>query len=65
MRLAPPSVLMPFAYAQIGFATAIGWLLFDHAPDLWSILGICLIGFGGVGTVWLNGRAAGRVPTAG
>lgn len=65
VRLAPLSVLMPFAYAQIGFATAIGWLLFDHAPDLWSILGICLIGFGGIGTVWLNGRAAGRAPTAG
>ena len=65
VRLAPLSVLMPFAYAQIGFATAIGWLLFDHAPDLWSILGICLIGFGGIGTVWLNGRGAGRVPTAG
>ena len=28
VRVAPLSVLMPFAYAQIVFATAIGWLLF-------------------------------------
>ncbi len=53
---APASVLMPFAYAQIGFAAAIGWLVFDHAPDIGSIAGMCLIGLGGIGTVWLNGR---------
>ena len=56
VRAAPLSVLMPFAYAQIAFATAIGWLLFAHAPDVWAITGICLIGLGGIGTVWLNGR---------
>ncbi|MET0917684.1 MAG: DMT family transporter [Burkholderiales bacterium] len=56
VQAAPLSVLMPFAYAQIGFATAIGWLVFGHAPDAWSVAGICLIGLGGVGTVWLNGR---------
>ncbi len=58
VRVAPLSVLMPFAYAQIIFATAIGWLLFAHAPDAWAIAGICLIGLGGIGTVWLNGRPA-------
>ncbi|GAA4332903.1 DMT family transporter [Variovorax defluvii] len=59
VRTAPLSVLMPFAYAQIAFATAIGWLLFGHAPDAWAIVGTGLIGLGGIGTVWLNGRAAG------
>lgn len=58
VRAAPLSVLMPFAYAQIASATAIGWLIFGHAPDLWSIIGTCLIGLGGIGTVWLNGRDA-------
>ncbi|MDM0011228.1 DMT family transporter [Variovorax sp. J22P168] len=62
VRLAPLSVLMPFAYAQIAFAMAIGWLLFDHAPDLWAVVGTLLIGLGGIGTVWLNGRDAGRMP---
>jgi drug/metabolite transporter (DMT)-like permease len=56
VRSAPLSVLMPFAYAQIGFAAAIGWVLFHHAPDRWAFGGICLIGLGGVGTVWLSGR---------
>lgn len=56
VRAAPLTVLMPFAYAQIAFAAVIGWLAFGHAPDAWSIAGICLIGLGGIGTVWLNGR---------
>jgi drug/metabolite transporter (DMT)-like permease len=58
VRSAPLSVLMPFAYAQIGFATLIGWLVFGHAPDAWAVAGTCLIGLAGIGTVWLNGRAA-------
>lgn len=58
VRTAPLSLLMPFAYAQIGFAAAIGSMLFHHAPDHWTIGGICLIVFGGVGTVWLSGRRA-------
>ena len=61
VRAAPLSVLMPFAYAQIAFATAIGWLVFGHAPEPWAIFGTCLIGMGGIGTVWLNGRGVRRI----
>ncbi|WP_077002890.1 DMT family transporter, partial [Variovorax sp. KK3] len=50
VRTAPLSLLMPFAYAQIGFAAAIGWALFDHAPDGWTVFGIGLIASAGVGT---------------
>jgi drug/metabolite transporter (DMT)-like permease len=56
VRVAPLSVLMPFAYVQIAFAAFIGWLIFGHMPDAWSALGIGLICLGGVGTVWLNAR---------
>ena len=40
---APVSRLMPYLYAQIGFATLAGWLVFDHAPDRWTWLGMGLI----------------------
>lgn len=40
---APVSRLMPYLYAQIGFATLAGWLVFDHAPDAWTWLGMGLI----------------------
>jgi drug/metabolite transporter (DMT)-like permease len=56
VRVAPHSVLMPFAYVQIAFAAFIGWLVFGHMPDAWSVLGIGFICLGGVGTVWLNAR---------
>jgi drug/metabolite transporter (DMT)-like permease len=40
---APASRLTPYMYAQIGFATLGGWIVFDHAPDVWTVLGIALI----------------------
>lgn len=40
---APASRLTPYMYAQIGFATLAGWLVFDQAPDTWTVAGIALI----------------------
>ncbi|MEK1904952.1 MAG: DMT family transporter [Pseudomonas sp.] len=42
-RFASPSLLAPFGYGQIVFAGLLGFLLFDHMPDAWAILGICII----------------------
>jgi drug/metabolite transporter (DMT)-like permease len=39
----PAATLMPYMYLQIGFAMLGGWLLFDHIPDHWSLIGIGLI----------------------
>jgi drug/metabolite transporter (DMT)-like permease len=30
-------------YLQIGFAMLGGWIMFDHIPDHWSLIGIGLI----------------------
>lgn len=46
---APAAALMPTMYAQIAFAMAAGWILFDHVPDGWSLLGMALIALCGVG----------------
>jgi drug/metabolite transporter (DMT)-like permease len=40
---APASRLTPYMYVQIGFATLAGWVVFGHAPDGWTVLGIGLI----------------------
>jgi drug/metabolite transporter (DMT)-like permease len=45
---APAATLMPFMYAQIGFGMLGSWLIFDHIPDHWSLIGIGLIALCGV-----------------
>ena len=42
-KRAPAATLMPYMYAQIGFAMLGGWLLFSHVPDHWSLVGMGLI----------------------
>jgi len=50
------SSLMPFTYAQIGFAALMSWLFFDHAPDFWAWMGMLMIAASGGATAWLNIR---------
>ena len=50
------SSLMPFTYAQIGFAALMSWLFFDHAPDFWAWTGMAMIAASGGATAWLNIR---------
>jgi drug/metabolite transporter (DMT)-like permease len=63
LGLAPASVLMPFSYLQIGFATALGALIFDQWPDGWSFAGMGVIAACGAAGAWLNVR--GRRPPPG
>ncbi len=44
----PAGTLMPYMYAQIGFAMLGDWLIFRHVPDHWSLLGIGLITLSGI-----------------
>jgi drug/metabolite transporter (DMT)-like permease len=47
-RRAPASVLAPFSYAQLAFATLIGVLFLNHIPDRWSIIGMGVIACAGL-----------------
>ena len=38
-RLAPASTLQPFAYIMPLWATVMGWLVFNHLPDQWTMIG--------------------------
>lgn len=56
LRRAPLSVLTPFSYAQLAFASCFSWLLFGQAPDQWMTIGMCVIAASGIGTVLMHGR---------
>jgi drug/metabolite transporter (DMT)-like permease len=45
---APAATLMPYMYLQIGFGILGGWLMFDHVPDFWALVGMGLVALCGV-----------------
>jgi drug/metabolite transporter (DMT)-like permease len=42
-RSAPAAVISPFDYSRLIWATVLGFLLFGHLPDGWTILGATVI----------------------
>lgn len=42
-RYARASTLSPFLYAQLVWATLLGWLVYGHLPDHTSLIGIAII----------------------
>lgn len=56
LGMAPASVLMPFSYTQILFATLASALAFGHLPDGWSFAGMAIITASGAACLWLNLR---------
>jgi drug/metabolite transporter (DMT)-like permease len=54
---APVTLLTPYLYFQIAFATLGGWLLFDHVPADTAVLGILLIATCGALGTWIAARA--------
>ena len=45
---APAATIMPYMYLQIGFGILAGWLVFDHVPDFWAMVGMAMIAACGV-----------------
>ena len=42
------SLLAPLLYSQLIWATLLGWLVFDHLPDLPTVVGMLIIGVSGL-----------------
>jgi drug/metabolite transporter (DMT)-like permease len=62
---APASLLAPFTYLQIVWATAFGFAFFGQFPDGWSFAGMAVIVASGLALAWQErqrARAAVRVP---
>ncbi|MBU4609759.1 DMT family transporter [Achromobacter sp. GG226] len=47
-RIAPASVVAPFDYTGLIWATAIGWVIWGEQPDAWTVSGALLIAGSGV-----------------
>lgn len=43
LHLAPASVLQPFNYTMLVWATLLGYLIFNNLPDVWTVLGALTI----------------------
>ena len=59
-RLADAATLAPFEYVALPSAIALGWLVFDHLPDLWVLLGCALIAGSGIYVYWRERKLADR-----
>jgi drug/metabolite transporter (DMT)-like permease len=42
-REAPASIVAPITYLQLFWAGGLGWLIFGHVPDGWSLAGMALV----------------------
>ncbi len=61
VRYAPVSVLAPFDYLQLVWATMWGFLLFDVLPTIAALVGGVLIAVAGCYVVWRERKAKGPV----
>ena len=59
---ANPSTLAPFTYLQLPFAGLIGYVLFDHIPDMLAFVGMLVIALGGLLVIF--GQRKAIEPTA-
>jgi drug/metabolite transporter (DMT)-like permease len=62
LRFAPVSVVVPFDYLQIVWATLVGWLAFGSSPTVTMLAGAILICGSGLYTAYRE-RVRGREPT--
>lgn len=63
-REARASVLAPLSYAQLIWASGLGFLVFGSVPDRWVLLGACVIAASGVYVVHLE-RMRSLLPDTG
>jgi drug/metabolite transporter (DMT)-like permease len=42
-KRAPASIVAPFFYAQLLWATLLGWLVFGEVPDRWTLVGGAIV----------------------
>lgn len=59
-RIGDISMITPFRYTRILFATCLGLLVFAEVPDQWTYVGAALILGSGVYTFWRERRAPSR-----
>ena len=60
-REAPASLLAPVNYLHLFWAGGLGWLIFGHLPDGWSLAGMALVcASGALVAMWAYAAKPGR-----
>ncbi len=59
-RYAPASTLQPFAYSMPVWAALLGWIVFDHVPDIWTVTGGAIVIGSGLYALRVASRPADR-----
>lgn len=62
-RLAPASVLAPFIYTQLIWVVILGYVVFDHVPNVWTMAGASMVVGSGLYMIWRE-RKLGRSTTS-
>lgn len=62
-RHAPASTLAPFLYAQLIWASLLGWMFYDQWPDVVAIAGMVVIVGSGIAVALVERTGAGRIRT--
>ena len=60
-RRAPASVLSPFMYTQLVWATTLGYLVFGDVPTQWTLIGGAIVVASGLYLIHRERRVTGRV----
>jgi drug/metabolite transporter (DMT)-like permease len=60
-RMAPASVLSPFMYTQLLWATILGYLVFANVPNRWTIAGAAIVVGSGLYLLYREQRVRGAV----
>ncbi len=60
-RMAPASVLSPFMYTQLIWATALGYVMFADVPSRWTLAGSALVVASGLYLLYRERKVTGRV----
>ncbi|HEV2631445.1 MAG TPA: DMT family transporter [Pseudolabrys sp.] len=62
-KLAPASVLAPFIYTQLIWVVILGYVVFDHVPNVWTMAGASMVVGSGLYMIWRE-RKLGRTTTS-
>ena len=62
LEYAPASLLQPFNYTLLMWATLFGWLVFGDLPDGWTVLGAAIVTGSGLYVIARERRAGRRRP---
>jgi drug/metabolite transporter (DMT)-like permease len=60
-RRAPASVLSPFIYTQIVWASMFGYLVFNNVPSHWTVAGASIVIASGLYLLYRERKVTGRV----